>query len=272
MLLCSQEWQNSIQKNAGLAFIELVNEGRLLSHTMKDHLVRVANEAEFILSRQRAEDIHKHAEFESNCAQYAAEKRDEEKMCDHLIRAAKYRDHVTATQLIQKIVNILTDKHGAWGSSSISRPREFWRLDYWEDDLRRRRRFIRNPSGSTHSEATLKAAAEHASEEDVLKGKQSIRSQALGNQNSESETLLDGDDDTLSSLEEKDLENLTGKETAHPLYLSCLSVILTPPSSATLFVLQPRQIKEIWGFSYSLMQFHCFAVLKSELYSTYRPL
>ncbi|NWI92049.1 LRBA protein, partial [Pitta sordida] len=28
MLLCSQEWQNSIQKNAGLAFIELVNEGR----------------------------------------------------------------------------------------------------------------------------------------------------------------------------------------------------------------------------------------------------
>ncbi|GLD50143.1 lipopolysaccharide-responsive and beige-like anchor protein isoform X1, partial [Lates japonicus] len=54
----------------------------------------------------------------SNCAQYAAEKRDEEKMCDHLIRAAKYRDHVTATQLIQKIVNILTDKHGAWGNSS----------------------------------------------------------------------------------------------------------------------------------------------------------
>ncbi|XP_075889221.1 lipopolysaccharide-responsive and beige-like anchor protein isoform X3 [Nelusetta ayraudi] len=210
MLLCSQEWQNSIQKNAGLAFIELVNEGRLLSHTMKDHLVRVANEAEFILSRQRAEDIHRHAEFESSCAQYAAEKRDEEKMCDHLIRAAKYRDHVTATQLIQKIVNILTDKHGAWGSSAISRPREFWRLDYWEDDLRRRRRFVKNPYGSTHSEATLKAAAEHASEEDLLKGKQSIKSQALGNQNSESETSLDGDDDTLSSLDEKDLENLTG--------------------------------------------------------------
>ncbi|XP_035021748.2 lipopolysaccharide-responsive and beige-like anchor protein isoform X6 [Hippoglossus stenolepis] len=210
MLLCSQEWQNSIQKNAGLAFIELVNEGRLLSHTMKDHLVRVANEAEFILSRQRAEDIHKHAEFESNCAQYAAEKRDEEKMCDHLIRAAKYRDHVTATQLIQKIVNILTDKHGAWGNSSNSRPREFWRLDYWEDDLRRRRRFIRNPFGSNHSEATLKAAAEHAPEEDILKGKQSIRSHALGNQNLESETSLDGDDDTLSSLDEKDLENLAG--------------------------------------------------------------
>ncbi|KAM9819383.1 lipopolysaccharide-responsive and beige-like anchor protein isoform 2-T2 [Syngnathus typhle] len=228
MLLCSQEWQNSIQKNAGLAFIELVNEGRLLSHTMKDHLVRVANEAEFILSRQRAEDIHKHADFESHCAQYSAEKRDEEKMCDHLIRAAKYRDHVMATQLIQKIVNILTDKHGPWGASSGSRPREFWRLDYWEDDLRRRRRFVRNPFGSTHSEATLRAAAEHVadinvSEDDVLKGKRSIKSQAVAQQNSESDASLDVDDDTLSSLEEKDLENFTG-----PVNVSTAAQLVAP--------------------------------------------
>ncbi|XP_030866045.3 lipopolysaccharide-responsive and beige-like anchor protein isoform X1 [Gorilla gorilla gorilla] len=224
MLLCSQEWQNSIQKNAGLAFIELVNEGRLLSQTMKDHLVRVANEAEFILSRQRAEDIHRHAEFESLCAQYSADKREDEKMCDHLIRAAKYRDHVTATQLIQKIINILTDKHGAWGNSAVSRPREFWRLDYWEDDLRRRRRFVRNPLGSTHPEATLKTAVEHATDEDILaKGKQSIKSQALGNQNSENEILLEGDDDTLSSVDEKDLENLAG-----PVSLSTPAQLVAP--------------------------------------------
>ncbi|KAL2780952.1 lipopolysaccharide-responsive and beige-like anchor protein isoform 4 [Daubentonia madagascariensis] len=224
MLLCSQEWQNSIQKNAGLAFIELVNEGRLLSQTMKDHLVRVANEAEFILSRQRAEDIHRHAEFESLCAQYSADKREDEKMCDHLIRAAKYRDYVTATQLIQKIINILTDKHGAWGNSAVSRPREFWRLDYWEDDLRRRRRFVRNPLGSTHPEATLKTAVEHAADEDILaKGKQSIKSQALGNQNSENEILLEGDDDTLSSVDEKDLENLAG-----PVSLSTPAQLVAP--------------------------------------------
>lgn len=37
-------------------------------------------------------------------------------MCDHLISAAKHRDHVTANQLKQKIVNILTNKHGAWGA------------------------------------------------------------------------------------------------------------------------------------------------------------
>ncbi|XP_059821003.1 lipopolysaccharide-responsive and beige-like anchor protein [Hypanus sabinus] len=224
MLLCSQEWQNSIQKNAGLAFIELVNEGRLLCHTMKDHLVRVANEAEFILSRQRAEDIHRHAEFESLCAQYSAERREEEKMCDHLIRAAKYRDHVTSTQLIQKIVNILTDKHGAWGSSSLSCPREFWRLDYWEDDLRRRRRFVRNSFGSTHPEATLKAAIEHGSEDDVLvKGRQSIRAPAVSSQNSESEMVLEGDDETITSLEEKEIDNMAG-----PVNLTTAAQLIAP--------------------------------------------
>uniref|UniRef100_A0A674KIX0 LPS responsive beige-like anchor protein n=1 Tax=Terrapene triunguis TaxID=2587831 RepID=A0A674KIX0_9SAUR len=220
MLLCSQV----------IVWLKL-----LLSQTMKDHLVRVANEAEFILSRQRAEDIHRHAEFESLCAQYSADKREDEKMCDHLIRAAKFRDHVTASQLIQKIINILTDKHGAWGNSASSRPREFWRLDYWEDDLRRRRRFVRNPLGSTHPEATLKAAVEHGQYEDVLlKGKQSIKSQVLGNQNSESEILLEGDDDTLSSIEEKDLENLIGPVSlCTPAQLVAPSVIVKGTLSIT---------------------------------------
>lgn len=33
---------------------------------MKEHVVRVANEAEFILNKQRSEDVKKHAEFEVN--------------------------------------------------------------------------------------------------------------------------------------------------------------------------------------------------------------
>lgn len=53
---------------------------------------------------------------QTNCAQYAADRKEEETMCDHLISAAKHRDHVTANQLKQKIVNILTNKHGAWGA------------------------------------------------------------------------------------------------------------------------------------------------------------
>ncbi|XP_054598627.1 neurobeachin isoform X5 [Nothobranchius furzeri] len=224
MLLCSQEWQNSIQKNAGLAFIELINEGRLLCHAMKDHIVRVANEAEFILNRQRAEDVHKHAEFESNCAQYAADKKGEEKMCDHLINAAKHRDHVTANQLKQKIVNILTNKHGAWGKPGQSQLHDFWRLDYWEDDLRRRRRFIRNPFGSTHLDVACKSLQEYglkAGEPVKLKGV--VRSPSVASQSPETELILDGDDDNVSLLQEKEMDNLGG-----PVVLSSSAQLVAP--------------------------------------------
>uniref|UniRef100_A0A3B5A7U8 Neurobeachin n=1 Tax=Stegastes partitus TaxID=144197 RepID=A0A3B5A7U8_9TELE len=224
MLLCSQEWQNSIQKNAGLAFIELINEGRLLCHAMKDHIVRVANEAEFILNRQRAEDVHKHAEFESNCAQYAADRKEEEKMCDHLISAAKHRDHVTANQLKQKIVNILTNKHGAWGTLAQSQLHDFWRLDYWEDDLRRRRRFVRNPFGSTHLDVTCKSLQEYGSDEDkVVKSKTVFRSPTVASQNPETELMLEGDDDAVSLLQEKEMDNLGG-----PVVLSSPAQLVAP--------------------------------------------
>ncbi|KAM3616421.1 uncharacterized protein V6R79_017627 [Siganus canaliculatus] len=224
MLLCSQEWQNSIQKNAGLAFIELINEGRLLCHAMKDHIVRVANEAEFILNRQRAEDVHKHAEFESNCAQYAADRKEEERMCDHLISAAKHRDHVTANQLKQKIVNILTNKHGAWGTLAQSQQHDFWRLDYWEDDLRRRRRFVRNPFGSTHLDVTCKSLQEYGMEEDkVVKSKKVYRSQTVVSQNPETELMLEGDDDAISLPQEKEMDNLGG-----PVVLSSPAQLVAP--------------------------------------------
>lgn len=71
-----------------------------------------------------------------------------------------------------------------------------------------------------HEELVLLSSAP---EEDVLKGKQSIRSSVLGNQNSESELLLE-DDDTLSSLDDKELENLTGEVAVtdyHPYVLHC---------------------------------------------------
>ncbi|KAF3840927.1 hypothetical protein F7725_006789 [Dissostichus mawsoni] len=184
MLLCSQEWQNSIQKNAGLAFIELINEGSTL----------------------RTE-------------------REEEKMCDHLISAAKHRDHVTANQLKQKILNILTNKHGAWGTMSQSQLHDFWRLDYWEDDLRRRRRFVRNASGSTHADVSLKALEEYGTEEEEeeLKSKKTFRSQSVVAQNPEAELMLEGDDDAVSLLQEKEIDNLAG-----PVVLSTPAQLVAP--------------------------------------------
>ena len=53
-------------------------------------------------------------------------------------------------------------------SGEIARPAHFWKLDVWEDDARRRKRFVRNPLGSSHTEATLKAALEHGAPEDAI--------------------------------------------------------------------------------------------------------
>ncbi|XP_063831784.1 neurobeachin-like [Ostrinia nubilalis] len=144
MLLCSQEWQNSLQKHAGLAFIELINEGRLLSHAMRDHIVRVANEAEFILNRMRADDVLKHADFECLCATTSAERAEEERTCERLIAAARRRDTAAAARLLDKL------RHAATHPGNTS---QFWKLDSWEDDARRRRRLVPDARARRHAAA-----------------------------------------------------------------------------------------------------------------------
>lgn len=124
---------------------------RLLSHAMKDHIVRVANEAEFILNRMRADDVLKHADFESACANGKADRMEEERMCHHLITAARRRDGVLAGKLVDKVVDVLHTRHGAWSGGTPTRKpsvpqegvvNEYWKLDVWEDDARRRRRYV----------------------------------------------------------------------------------------------------------------------------------
>ncbi|XP_059484361.1 neurobeachin isoform X4 [Neocloeon triangulifer] len=228
MLLCSQEWQNSLQKHAGLAFIELINEGRLLSHAMKDHIVRVANEAEFILNRMRADDVLKHADFESQCAQTLVDRREEEKMCDHLITAARRRDNVIASRLLEKVVNILSNKHGAWGfmDPKQARQSEYWKLDVWEDDARRRKRLVHNPLGSSHPEATLKAALEHGAPEDaILQAREEFHAH-LAISRSQQQTLTSSDllDDSELAADDRDLDcDLTG-----PINISTKAKLVAP--------------------------------------------
>ncbi|XP_032665465.1 neurobeachin isoform X5 [Odontomachus brunneus] len=228
MLLCSQEWQNSLQKHAGLAFIELINEGRLLSHAMKDHIVRVANEAEFILNRMRADDVLKHADFESQCAQTLLDRREEERMCDHLITAARRRDNVIASRLLEKVRNILSNKHGAWGymDPMAAKLAEYWKLDAWEDDARRRKRFVHNPLGSSHPEATLKAALEHGAPEDaILQARQEFHAHLAASrahqQQLQSTDLLD-DSELLS--DDRDLDN----DLAGPVNISTKGKLIAP--------------------------------------------
>lgn len=43
------------------------------------------------------------------------DRKEEERMCDHLITAARRRDNVIASRLLEKVRNIMSNKHGAWG-------------------------------------------------------------------------------------------------------------------------------------------------------------
>ncbi len=47
-------------------------------------------------------------------------------------------------------------------------------------------------------------------EEDGMKSKKSFRSHSVVNQNPETELMLEGDDDTVSLLQEKEIDNLAG--------------------------------------------------------------
>jgi len=130
MLLCSQEWQNTLQKNAGLAFIELINEGRVLSHGIKDHIVRVAMEAEFILSRLRADDVAKHEHFGLACSESLSARMHEEIVINSLISSAARRDFVLYGKFKESIAQQQWNLSGSY------------KLDIWEDDDRRKRRFV----------------------------------------------------------------------------------------------------------------------------------
>ena len=132
-----------------------MNEGRLLAHASKDHVVKVANEAEFILNRMRADDIRKASEFEQLSAQTTVERKEEEQLCDHFITAARQRHQAIASRLKEKFLAMMINDKNAYLNSS----RPFWKLDSWEDDLRRRRRLVRNPHGSAHHEATQKSSS-----------------------------------------------------------------------------------------------------------------
>lgn len=127
MLLCSQEWQNTLQKNAGLAFIELINEGRMSSIGMKEHIVRVAMEAEFILSRLRADDVAKHEIFSISCSESLSARLHEESLINSLLSSALRRDFALYYKFLESVK---------------SRNVRYYKLDIWEDDDRRRRRFI----------------------------------------------------------------------------------------------------------------------------------
>jgi hypothetical protein len=151
----------------------------------------------------RADDIRKASEFEQLSAQTTVERKEEEQLCDHFLTAARQRHQAIASRLKEKFLAMMINDKTAYLNSS----RLFWKLDPWEDDLRRRRRLIRNPNGSTHNEATQKSSSNEINddmittviqEENLLK---QLKQQKVQNFN---QTIID--EDELLQVDEKDLD------------------------------------------------------------------
>ena len=53
--------------------------------------------------------------------------------------------------LINLVFKALVNPSGCWHSAD--KDKIYWRLDAWEDDTRRRRRMVKNPWGSNHTDA-----------------------------------------------------------------------------------------------------------------------
>jgi len=240
MLLCSQEWQTSLQKHAGLAFIELVNEGRLLAHATREHLVKVANEARFILQRQRADDLARHAEFtvptvpwytvgnrinwscsalvlgnQRKPVQRGENVRHVDQCCPSQGYCSLSQDsgqHFERTHQqprcleTKRTVNATrTSFFSIWTSFLVCYSKKLFRkLDSWEDDSRRRRRLVPNPLGTSHPDATLKSASD--SIDFHMKNHQSIFKI-----NTNAEKL---EDELSASRESLLLQKLPGKDIA----------------------------------------------------------
>lgn len=180
----------------------MVNEGRLLAHASKDHVVKVANEADFILNRMRADDIRKASEFEQLSAQTTVERKEEEQLCDHFITTARQRHQAIASRLKEKFLAMMINDKNAYLNSS----RPFWKLDSWEDDLRRRRRIVRNPNGTAHHESTQKSSSNEGNddlintviqEENLLKQLKQQKPQNLNQNTNEEEEMLQVDEKDL---------------------------------------------------------------------------
>merc|ERR1719410_2556540 len=114
-------------------------------------------------------------------------------------------------------------------SGDIPRPQHFWKLDVWEDDARRRKRFVRNPLGSSHPEATLKAALEHGAPEDAIQAAKaefhsSLQKGGAGAGGSGQELIDDAD----LLVEDRELDI----DLAGPVNMSTTAVLISPGVAA----------------------------------------
>jgi hypothetical protein len=142
----------------------------------------------------RADDIRKGDEFEQLCHQTTNERQQEENLCDHFITSSRQRDEKTARHLSQMI----NDQINYLNHSCL-----FWKLDPWEDDLRRRRRLIPDLNDNLHEQNLENLSFNEINEENMLKDEsllKQIKQQKIQN-------FLQDENEDLSQIDEKDVEH-----------------------------------------------------------------
>lgn len=172
-----------------------------MSHASKDHVVKVANEADFILNRMRADDVRKASEFEQMAQQTTIERIEEEHLCDHFIQSSFQRYLTTALRLEEKYLWLMIYRKEDYLNCSSPG----WKLDPWEDDLRRRRRLTRNSTPIQYdrddftSEKTTEKVLNTSRQEEFLlrQSKKQQQQQKSSNQQEEED---------LSQVDEKEVE------------------------------------------------------------------
>ena len=87
----------------GTAFMDLVDEGRLLSHSTRERIVITGSEAlDIMKDRDNMENL-KHAQFETLCTKTMIAFIGQYKTYDQFFKAKKKRNTSSATQSLEKV-------------------------------------------------------------------------------------------------------------------------------------------------------------------------
>jgi hypothetical protein len=149
----------------------------------------------------RADDIRKGSEFEQLCEQTTNERKQEEESCDHFITSSRQRYHTNALRLKEKFLSQMINDKMSYLNDSIL----FWKLDPWEDDLRRRRRLISNLNGSLHNES-IENSSLNENNDDMITTIVKEEYLLKQIQKQKTQNFLQDENDDLSQIDEKDLE------------------------------------------------------------------
>jgi WD40 repeat protein len=151
MLLCSQEWQMSLQKTAVKYFASLIADGRHVAHFSEAYLRTLSFKNIQKLSTLQESNREKFTNFEEQLSVFLSDaikvSLDEQKMK----RAQVMRSIQTAEKLWRKLAPIV-DNCGSFDFTPL-KPTLLWRLEMKEDYCRRRMKLIPNPGGSSHVDA-----------------------------------------------------------------------------------------------------------------------